>query len=178
MKWGKGLAFAWAIAAVSAQLPAAPTGVGIRTDAASYYWVNGAVQVNWTAPAYAVASYNVQVAPLDYTHTFATANDTADFVMDVGSPMNSINVNNNALELHFSGKASSDRYSARGTAPLAYRRIPDSGVGGTTAVSFISVDVDCSQAPTTATEAACGIVIFNAATNLPLFTWSVVRSGG
>ncbi len=58
-----------------------------------------------------------------------------------------------------------------------YRRIPESGLGGRSdAISWISVDVDCSGASPIVgggTAASCGIVVFDAGANVPLLTWTV-----
>jgi len=165
------------LALVAAQL-AAPTNVSVRTDVAVYRWMNGVVQVDWVAPSFPVVSYRVAVTPLDYTHALTADADIADFVTDAGSARNTIAVSNGALELHFSGSDAAGRSVGRGTAPMAYRRVPLSGLGGTASYSFVTVDVDCSGAPVNASEAMCGLAVFNSATNLPVFTWGLVIAGG
>lgn len=157
---------------------APPTNVSIATDAGSYYWQNGYLSVSWLPPAYPVSNYMVSVSPLDFTHTFdASTAGSQDWIFD---PPAAASVMSGQLALAFTLADSTNVTVGRGTAPFAYRRIPDSGIGGRTdAISWMQVDVDCSSAPPvmagSAAQVACGIVVYDAGANLPLLTWSVIR---
>lgn len=158
--------------------PAPPMNISIATDGAAYYWMNGYLSVSWLAPAYPVSNYMVSVSPLDFTHTFDSSTaGSQDWILD---PPAAATVANGQLSLAFTLADTTNVVVGRGTAPFAYRRIPDSGIGGRTdAVSWLQVDVDCSTAPPvpagSGAQVSCGIVVYDAGANLPLLTWSVVR---
>lgn len=168
----------WAILVVGSlpiadSQPAPPTNLDVNTGV-GFHWTTGIAQLSWTASPTAV-SYEVTLAPLSYTHLFLTAADAAAFIFDAGSGGSSIAVNNGGLELTFPGTATLLRSrSPRGTIPMAYRRLPLSGVGGTDSTLSLQVTVDCSLAPRSASSVSCGIVVYDAAVSAPLLLWQMI----
>lgn len=111
--------------------------------------------------------FRVDVNPLDYINNFTTASDLQDFVVSPGRTQHSIAVSNGALAITYSGQSWQEAsLSGRGFSPYAFRRVPDGAH-----VELTSID--CSARPAGATTALCGIVVYNAGSNTPLFTWMV-----
>ena len=110
-------------------------------------------------------SYNVTIAPLDYTTQFI-GSDLADYIQTVGSSGHTIGYNpaSGYLEIGVSGSAWQTNAMGRGQSPYAIRKIPD---GAAVELGYLN----CSTLPIGATIIACGLVVYNAGSNTPLFTW-------
>lgn len=160
-----------AAAALSVTAVAPPTSVGI-TPFGVYAWVQGQTNVTWQAPlGYSPSSYEVRVEPLNFTNSFSSADDLNDFTLLTGAPINTIDVDAVSGRLKFSYSSASwqNASTGRGQSPYAVRRVPDGAV-----VELGSMD--CSDAPSDAVIWACGLVVYNAGINTPLFTWMVVTT--
>ena len=148
-------------------------------------WMNGFLKVSWSAPSgYAVDSYEVTAAPLDYTQDFSYGGpvDSQDWVQDLGSAFDPATAGNSiaftplGLRLASQGNAQLPRFfTSLGSLPLAYRRIPESALGSTTSTTAFEVDADCSGVRPSQNEYGCGIVVFNQETGVPLLTWALRR---
>lgn len=184
-----------AVLAAHLHLTSAQQAVQVSTEARGRFtWVSGVANVSWTAaPRQPVAYFQVDVAPLtEYKELFegdAASPQTAplnstfrDFVIETGKPSNSVRVAAGSLQLQFDDAAWVNTTGNLATAPAAVRRIPEP-IATAGSLPYIQVDVDCSSAPNISlipsskpAVAACGIVIINAATRLPLLFWGLKRT--
>ena len=146
----------------------AVTGVSISPGGA-YTWSNGITRVSWDAPQTAVDSYIVTASPLDYSTNFA-GTEAADFIASPGTSSNSISYSGAGyLHISFSGSSWQTPATGRGNSAYALRKVPD---GATVEVNY----VNCPSPPGGASVGACGVVVYNAGTSTPLFTWMVAVS--
>jgi hypothetical protein len=177
------LAAAVLLGVASAQ-PAAPQNVTVSSTAPDQLkWVNGVVDITWDpVTANAVSGYNVTVAPLAYMETFEPTSgnpaDTTlqDFELSPGKSTNAIGVVNNALQLDFDDASWANATMGVMASPAAFRRLPES-IASPAAISYMTVDVDCSGAPPSNGTVQCGIIVYNAGTRMPLLFWGLRRVG-
>ncbi|RYY37420.1 hypothetical protein EON62_01135 [archaeon] len=142
------------------------------SSAGSYVWVDGAVNVTWTQSGSDVpASYEVSIAPLDYTYPFNTIIDTQDFTFDAGGvAAHAQTVGGGKLLLTYTGDSHQEFSTGRGKAPFMYRRMP--------AGSKLTVTLDACGVPSDALSAACGLTVFHGGTNMPFITAMINTTAG
>ena len=151
-----------------------PTGVDVSSTPFQVQnpWTHGQILVSWnsSSPAANVVGYLVSVNPLNSSNTFSNSSDLNDFVLSPGNSANSIKWNSSSgtLDMNYAGGNLSWQQSGwgRGWSPYALRRAPN---GATLQLNSI----DCRRGPPGATTFACGLAVFDAGANRPLFTWMV-----
>lgn len=129
--------------------------------------------------------YAITAAPLQNRNgavDVSSTNALRDFIFDRGKPNAALLQNAEGLTVLFDDGSWVNATGGLNTAPALLRRLPEP-IASAGSNPFIQVDVNCSGAISMLTNSssrpaavACGLVVMDGATRMPLLFWGLKRT--
>lgn len=174
----------WSVVAQSVALPP-PTNVAVDSSSITTdtQWIQGTVDIGWTAPPRPFNSswFNVTVVPLTTPIIEPLLSNTSlpDWLLAPGKNSNQISAAGGLLRLVYDGGSWFNATAGINSAPRVLRRLPSpvTAASPPSAHAYLQADLDCSPAPA-GTGGGCGIIVYNGANRMPLLLWGLHRSSG